>query len=61
MKEAGRMRVVQINLGNHGSTGSIAIGINEVAKSEGIETYFAYPWDSSNKPSQNGDILIGTS
>ena len=60
MKEAGRMRVVQINLGNHGSTGSIAIGINEVAKSEGIETYFAYPWDSSNKPSQNGDILIGT-
>lgn len=54
------MKIIQINLGNHGSTGGIAIGINEVAKVEGIETYFAYPWDSNNKPSKEGDIIIGT-
>lgn len=54
------MKVVQINLGNHGSTGNIAAGVNEVAESVGIETYLAYPWDSNNKPSKKCDIIIGT-
>ena len=44
------MKIIQINLGNYGSTGGIAIGINNVAKEEGMETYLAYPWDSNNSP-----------
>ncbi len=54
------MKIIQINLGNYGSTGGIAIGINNVAKEEGMETYLAYPWDSNNKPSQERDIIIGS-
>ncbi len=55
-----RMNVVQINLGNHGSTGGIARGISEVANKEGINAYFAYPWDSNNGSSKENDIIIGS-
>ena len=54
------MKIVQLNLGNHGSTGGIAKGINIVARKEGIITYFAYPWDSNNGPADDNDVIIGS-
>lgn len=53
------MKIIQVNLGNYGSTGSIALGINETARAEGMEAYIAYPWDSNNKPASMNDIYIG--
>lgn len=53
-----KRRVLTINLGNFGSTGTIAKNINSVAKNNGLETFFAYPETSLNKPKEENDIII---
>ena len=53
------MKIIQINLGNFGSTGGIAKGINSVARSMGMETCMSYPWDPNNRELEKNDILIG--
>ena len=54
------MRIIAINSYNHASTGNIARGILDYAKSKGHEVHFAYPNAKSMKPFfQEGDILIG--
>lgn len=55
-----KMRIIQINLGNFGSTGGIAMEINRIANLEGMETYMAYPWNCNNKRKEQFDLLIGT-
>lgn len=53
------MKIIQINLGNFGSTGGIARGINAVARSMGMETRMSYPWDPNNRNTEKYDIQIG--
>lgn len=52
--------VLSINLGNFGSTGGIARGINAVAIKKGFCAYLAYPWDPNNGPQEKNDIIIGS-
>ena len=52
--------VLSINLGNFGSTGGIARGINAVASKKGFCAYLAYPWDPNNGPQEKNDIIIGS-
>lgn len=54
------MKIVQINLGNFGSTGNIAKNINKLAISKGNEAYFVYPYNGLNKPTESNDIIIGS-
>ena len=54
------MKVLSINLGNYSSTGGIAQGIKQEAENSGIEYVLSYPYDPYNKPSGDGDIVIGT-
>ena len=53
------MKVVSINLGNIGSTGTIAKSIARAAQKEGITVFQAYPRSASNVPENDTDILIG--
>lgn len=52
------MKLVQINLGNHGSTGSIMRGIHDAAVEKGIECYDIYPKSKYNVQRRNKDIFI---
>lgn len=52
--------IVSVNLGNFGSTGTIAREIVSMAESAGFQAYAAYPGNRLNKPEQKGDIKIST-
>lgn len=53
------MTVVHLNLGNYGSTGSIAAGINRAARAQlGWDTYLAYPESANCKPQDEHSIVI---
>lgn len=53
------MKVVSINLGNAGSTGSIARNIKHYAALHGIEVFTAYPASEGAMPREENDIIIG--
>ncbi len=53
-------KILSINLGNCGSTGTIMRGISKIAEERGYETRCAYPNSKNNKPRQKGDWIIGT-
>lgn len=56
-----RMRIVQINSGNFGSTGNIMIGIAQKARESGHVCYTACPASRSNRKRDVQDqIFIGT-
>lgn len=52
-------RIVYLNLGNSGSTGTIIRGISEKAKNEGYDTFFCYPDGKRNVGLQKNDYIIG--
>ena len=51
-------KVVAVNLGNFGSTGTIMKGICKAAEEEGFITYRAYPEQERNLPVEKNDIII---
>lgn len=51
-------KIVSINLGNYGSTGRIMIGISNLAREHGYETYIAYPESKYVQPAMDNDIII---
>ena len=51
-------KVLFINLGNFGSTGTIMKGIGESAESNDFCCYYAYPGTQLNKPREPNDIII---
>lgn len=51
-------KVLFINLGNFGSTGTIMKGIGESAESNDFCCYYAYPGTQLNKPRESNDIII---
>ena len=51
-------KVLFINLGNFGSTGTIMKGIGESAESNDFCCYYAYPGTQLNKPRGSNDIII---
>lgn len=51
-------RILSINLGNFGSTGTIMSGIMCEAEECGFETVIAYPGHKNNKKKQKNDIII---
>ena len=51
-------KVLFINLGNFGSTGTIMKGIGESAESNDFCCYYAYPGTQFNKPRGSNDIII---
>lgn len=54
-------RVLQINSGIFGSTGTIMRGIAAVSRDQGIEAYVAYPDSRSNTARRiTGDLVIGS-
>lgn len=55
-----KKRIVSINLGNFGSTGSIAYGIAEMAKRKGYKYYCAYPEHENNRKNKEDDIIISS-
>ena len=52
--------IVQINLGNFGSTGTIMRGIADCASREGFKVFCCYPDNPHNKSIQDGDYIICT-
>ena len=52
-------KIVSINGTNFGSTGNIARQIGEIAVSEGMEYYNAFPWAAGSKALRGCDIVIG--
>ena len=57
-RDRAKKRVVSINLGNFGSTGTIMKGISALAEEKGYETYLAYPANDHNGPKGSNDIII---
>jgi len=53
-----KISVIEINLGNFGSTGTIMKGISEEAKKNGINVCLAYPGGERNLESAPSDIII---
>ena len=51
--------IVSINGTNFGSTGNIARQIGELAMTEGIKYYNAFPWAAGSKALLEHDIVIG--
>ena len=51
-------KVLFINLGNFGSTGTIMKGIGKSAESNDFCCYYAYPGTQLNKPRESNDIII---
>lgn len=58
MYQKNKKRIVSINLGNFGSTGTIVKGISEIAENSGYEYYCIYPGNKSNKRKSKNDIII---
>lgn len=58
MHDSLQKKIVAINLGNFGSTGTIMDGICKAAEKKGYITYQAYPEQPMNKPKQKNDIII---
>lgn len=56
-----QIKLLQINLGNYGSTGSIMLNIGELVEQHGGESFYAYP-NSRNSRSKEvrNSIIIGT-
>lgn len=54
------MKIVSVNLGNFGSTGTIMCEISCKAEMAGHTCYNAYPWNFNNKSKQKNDIIIGS-
>lgn len=52
------MKILSINLGNFGSTGTIMREISRNAELIGYTCYNAYPWNPNNKSIQKNDIII---
>lgn len=52
--------ILQINLGNFGSTGGIMEGIAQLGKARGMCFYSAFPFNQVNAPLKETDILTGT-
>lgn len=52
------MRILSINLGNFGSTGTIMKEISRHAQEQGYETWCAYPARGNNVPVGEDDIII---
>ncbi|WP_051411519.1 glycosyltransferase [Ruminococcus flavefaciens] len=50
--------IVEVNLGNYGSTGNIMKGISDEAEKKGYVVYQAYPQNAQNLPAQKQDIVI---
>lgn len=55
-----KCKIIQINLGNYGSTGTIMSGISQTAIKEGFDVYQAYPAGSINGFKYLNDIIIGS-
>ena len=56
-----KMKIIEINSCNFGSTGNIMLNIANIAQKEGNEVYVSYPDSNSNRKKQaDSDILIGT-
>lgn len=53
-------KVIAVNLGNFGSTGTIAREIGECAIANKIDYYFCYPGHELNKDKNVNEILIST-
>ncbi len=53
-----KRKVLTINLGNFGSTGTISKNIMSKAREDGFKTFFAYPNTLLNKPKEENDIII---
>ncbi len=53
-----RYNIIQINLGNLGSTGGIMMGISKKARSRNFITYQAYPESGFVPPKDENDIFI---
>ena len=58
MSKNRQKRLVSINLGNFGSTGSIMEGVCSIAEENGMVTYKAYPYNAQNRPKKQRDIII---
>ncbi len=55
------MKIAMINLGNFGSTGTIMLGIDQIARARGHKTCVCYPNSRTNKKKRlKNEILIGT-
>ncbi len=54
-------KVVEINLGNFGSTGAIMQGIAQEAEKSGISVYMAYPGGEKNLAKKDKDLIICSS
>lgn len=54
------MKILSVNLGNFGSTGTIMREISHKAALAGNICYNAYPWNPNNKSRQENDIIIGS-
>ena len=54
------MKIISINLGNFGSTGTIMREISHKAELAGHICYNAYPWNDNNQTERENDILIGS-
>lgn len=52
-------KIVYLNLGNSGSTGTIIRGISEKARNAGYDTFFCYPDEERNVELQKNDYIIG--
>ena len=56
-----KMKIIETNSCNFGSTGNIMLHIADIAQKEGNEVYVSYPDSNSNRKKQaDSDILIGT-
>lgn len=51
-------RILSVNLGNYGSTGTITYGIQAAAKAAGHTVCVAYPGKKRNRSIREGDYLI---
>lgn len=57
----GFLKLLQINLGNYGSTGTIMANIGEIVEQLGGQSYYAFPDSRTNrKKFVKNSILIGT-
>ena len=56
-----KMKIIEVNSYNFGSTGNIMLNIADIVQKEGHTVYVSYPDSNSNRKKQaNSDILIGT-
>ncbi len=58
MNKHAEKRIFSINLGNYGSTGKIAYGIEELSVAKGFTYCCAYPQNRENQKSRKNDYVI---